>query len=372
MKSTRGPVNKTALPKGVWFQRKKLASGEVVRYGYFGRGPGMEALGREGSTDFHFRLAEVLRRAPQEGKVDHLIWRYKSSKEFAALRPLTQRDYRRHLDKVQAKFGKLRIEAMASAAISDHIFQWRDKLAEASPRQADYSISVLAAMLKWSLNRGLIAHNRASGVGDVYTANRRDKVWTDAMEAALMEVAPEPIRRAFILAIETGLSQEDLLVLPWSAVRENVIVSRRLKNGTPVAIPISPKLAAMLEAAPRTAVTILTTATGRSYGPKGNGLRSAFRLATVEAQVEGRTFHDLRGSFITRRRSLGWTAEETALCSGHPIAGEAGAQGSYVDREAVAIQNAARLWARFYRPKRERGLQTALQTAPKGKIAKPL
>jgi len=259
---------------------------------------------------------------------------------------------------VQAKFGDLTLVAMASPKISGHIFDWRDLMAKTSPRQADYAVSVLSAMLKWGVSRGAISHNRAAGIGDVYTADRREKVWTEEMEAALLEVAPEPIRRVAILALETGLSQEDLLVLPWTAIRGKVIVSRRLKNGTPVAVPISPKLAAMLATAPRTADTILTTATGRAYNPKGNGLRFLFKRATVAAQVEGRTFHDMRGTFITRRRAMGWTAEEVALCSGHKIAGEAGAQGSYVDRETVAVQSALRLWKRSYGPKRERKLQT--------------
>ena len=363
--------NKTALPKGVWFQKKTLASGEVVRYGYLGRGPGMAALGKEGGPDFYLALAEALRRAPEEGKVSHLIWRYKSSEDFKKLRDLTRRDYLRQLDKVSAKFGRLTIAAMASPSISDHIFKWRDEMAKASPRQADYAVSVLSAMLKWSVNRGLISANRAAGVGDVYTPDRKEKVWTPEMEEALIKVAPAPIQRAAILALETGLSQEDLLVLPWSAVRGNLIVTKRLKNGTPAVIPISPKLKKMLDEAPRTATTILTTARGVPYNPNGNGLRSLFRLEQVEAKVLDRTFHDMRGTFITRRRALGWTAEETALCSGHKVAGEAGAQGSYVDREAVAIQNATRLWARFYRPKRERKLQTSQQTAsPEGK-AKP-
>lgn len=358
---------KTTLPKGVWFQRKVLASGEVVRYGYLGRGPGMEALGKEGSPDFHERLASVLHRRPQEGRVAHLIWRYKSSDDFAKLRPLTRRDYNRQLDKVQAKFGTLTLDAMASAKISGFIFDWRDSMAKVSPRQADYAVSVLSALLKWGVSRGAISHNRAAGVGDVYTADRREKVWTPEMEAALLKVAPEPIRRAVILALETGLSQEDLLVLPWSSVRGNVIVTRRLKNGTPVAVPISPALATMLATAPRTAETILTTATGRAYNPKGNGLRFLFRRAVKAAEVEGRTFHDMRGTFLTRRRSMGWTAEETALCSGHKVAGEAGAQGAYIHREAVAIQNAERLWARYYEPTGNKSCKPDLQTdAPEG------
>ena len=362
--------SKTTLPKGVWFASKKLASGEVVRYGYFGRGPGMEALGREGGADFHFRLAEVLRRAPEEGKVSRLIWRYRSSPEFNALRDLTKRDYNRHLDKIHAKFGKVRIETLAAPQISDVIYAWRDKLAEASPRQADYTISVLGAMLKWCKKRGLITENRASGIEDVYKADRTEKVWTPAQEKQLIDVAPAHIQRAVILASETGLSQEDLLVLRWSDISGNVITANRLKNGNAAAIPISPRLAAMLAEAPRTAEVILTGARGAAMNPKGNGLRSDFALARAKAKIEDRTFHDLRGTFITRRRSMGWTAEETALCSGHKVAGEAGAQSAYVSRKEVAMQNAIRLWARFYGPKQERLVQTAKQTkAPKGKAS---
>lgn len=353
-----------ALPKGVWFQKKRLATGEVIRYGYFGRGPGMQALGREGSPDFHATLAEIMRKTPQEGKVAFLIWRYKSSPEFEKLRPLTQRDYRRQLDKVQARFGGLGAGVMNLPQISDAIYRWRDEMAKASPRQADYAVSVLAAMLTWCVRRGLLEHNRASGVSDVYASDRREKIWSETQEAALLAAAQEPIRRVAILALETGLSQQDLLVLPKSAVRGNVLVSKRLKNGTPVAIPVSPKLRAMLDAMPASdSVTILTKENGLPWDTKGNGLRNAFRDACADAGVTGLTFHDMRGTFVTRRRMMGWTAEETALCSGHKVKGEEGAQSAYVDRASVAFANATRLWNRFYGPDSEQKLQTALQTA---------
>lgn len=356
--------SKATLPKGVWFQKKTLSSGEVIRYGYYGRGEGMESLGREGGADFHFRLAEVLRRAPEPEKVSFLIWRYKSSPEFKKLRPLTQRDYRRQLDKIQEQFGKLSITAMQSPKISDIFYEWRDVMAKTSPRQADYAISVLAAMLTWCGKRGLVAHNRASGIEDVYKADRKEKVWTLEQETALIAAAPAHIVRAVVLAAETGFSQEDLLVLRWADVDGNVIRAARLKNGTPAAIPVSPRLAEMLADAPRTAETILTGARGNPM--TSHGLRSDFALARDRAGIVDRTFHDLRGSFITRRRSMGWTAEETALCSGHKIAGEAGAQSAYVDRAEVALQSAIRLWARFYGPKREQIVQTGLQTGDQG------
>lgn len=351
------------LPKGVWFQRKKLASGEVVRYGYLGRGPGMQALGREGSPDFHETLAQLMRRTPNEGKVAFLIWRYKSSPEFEKLRPLTKRDYRRQLDKIQAKFGKLGLAVFDLPQISNEFYAWRDDMAKASPRQADYAISVLGAMLSWGVKRGMLHHNRATGIEGVYKGDRTRKVWTPVQEAALLKVCRESLSAVVIVALETGLSQEDLIALPKSAVQGNVIVTRRLKNGVPVAIPISDALRGVLAAMKASDSTmLLTTAHGLPWGAKGNGVRSAFREACDKARITGLTFHDMRGTFITRRRSMGWTAEETALCSGHKVAGEAGAQGAYVDRQAVAIANANRLWVRSYGPNRERELQTALQT----------
>lgn len=340
---------KRALPKGVWFQKRTLATGEEVRYGYFGRGPGTEPLGREGSADFHARLAEVLRKAPGEGRVSYLIWRYKNSAEFQALRPLTQRDYLRQLDKVHVKFGGLRIQTMAAREISDHIFRWRDEMAKASPRQADYAVSVLSAMLKWSVTRGLITDNRARGVGDAYKADRRDKVWREADEERLHAVAPPHVARPAIFAIETGLAQQDLLALKWDMVRDRIIVTQRLKNGTPVAIPITPRLQELIDSLERRPKGhVLLKPDGEPWDAKGNGLRNAFREACERAGIKGLTFHDQRGTYVTRRRAMGWTAEETALTTGHKISGEAGAQGSYVSRESVAIANAERLWQRHY------------------------
>jgi len=345
------PPTRNPYPKGVWFAVKRLADGRRVRYGYFGRGAGARALGREGTADFHANLAEAMSRAPAEGSLAGLIYAYRQSRAFTQLQPRTRADYLRQLSAIGDHFGTLSLRAMAAPTMARHIETWRDGLA-ASPRQADYAATVLKLVLAWGVKRGLLAHNRAAGLEKIYRADRSEMVWSADELAAVTEQAAEPIRRAMVLALETGASQGDLLRLTWSADQGDIIGGRRAKTGVAFAVPVSPLLRKTLDAAPRgDSLTILTRADGRPWDVKGNGLRDAWRLACGAAGITGLTFNDLRGTFITRRRELGWTAEEVALCSGHPIAGEKGAQGAYANRKTIAEANARRLHAAHYAPK---------------------
>jgi len=330
------------FPKGVWFQKKRLSGGEVIRYGYYGRGIGMVALGREGTAEFHERLAEALRREPGRGTVANLIWQYKQSAEFLKLAPRTKTDYLAQLDKIQVRFGALKYVSITNRAIIPHLFKWRDSMA-ASPKQANYALTVLKLLLAWSVKRGILHINQAAGIDKLREGDRREKSWSDSDIARFMAVAPEPLRRAMTLAVETGQRQNDLLTLTWNAVSEGVVSLRQKKTKIMVAVAVSEALRACLESAPRAdAVTILTKADGQPWEPKGNGFRQAWRDATKAAGLAGLTFHDLRGTFVTRRLSEGWSREDVAYCTGHSLRNLA-MLDVYADREKVARANANRI-----------------------------
>lgn len=334
--------SKGSLPKGVNLVWKTLRTGERVRYGYFGRGPGAVALGREGAPEFFERLAAAMRHEPAGGTVKHLIWRYRKSPEYGRLSPRSRADYAQQLDRIEAKFGALSLRAMAAREITRHIWTWRDTMAK-SPRRADYVIQVFKVLLSWGVKRGLLDHNRAAGVGRLYHADRRDSVWTDDQVAAFRSAASEPLKRALTLAMETGQRQGDLLVLPWGSVQGGVLRLRQHKTGARVAVPISPALNACLDAAPRgRAVNILTRPDGLPWDPKGNGFRAAWRDACKAAGVTGVTFHDLRGSFVTRRLAAGWTTQEVAMCTGHSLR-DLASLDTYADRGSVADASAERI-----------------------------
>lgn len=341
-------ASKRSLPKGVWFQKKRLSGGEVVRYGYLGRGPGTIPLGREGSVEFHAALADAMCKEPPTHTVHNLIWRYKQSPEYRDLADRTRADYAKQLDKIQTVFGGLSLRAMAAREVAAHIYAWRDSM-RASPRRADYAITVLKLVLEWGVRRGLLEFNRAAGIEKLSNTDRRDKTWSVEQVAAFMNVAAEPMRRAMILALETGQRQGDLITLRWGAIDGNVIHLRQAKTGVRVAVPISKALRDCLDAIPRgDATTILTRPDGRPWETKGNGFRSAWRLTCKAAGIKGVTFHDLRGTFVTRRLAEGWTTQEVAMCTGHSLR-DLASLDTYADRGVIAEATANRINARLAR-----------------------
>ena len=337
------PAPKTKLPKGVRFQRYVLKStGEVVRYGYYGKGKDAVRLGRADDPEFFSNLAAALKREPKANSMRYLVHRYRQSREFQSLRSRTQSDYLMQLDKVVAEFGELSLRAMSDRSVAQYIYAWRDRLAS-SPRQADYAVQVLKALLSWGVKRGFLEYNRAAGVERLYSTDRREKSWSDEQITAFLESAPEPLRRALILAVETGQRQGDLLVLPWSSVKGDVIELRQSKTNQPVAIPVSATLRDCLAASPRSdSTTILTRSDGKPWEPRGNGFRAAWRDACKSAGVSGVTFHDLRGTFVTRRLAEGWNTMEVAICTGHSLR-DLRMLDSYADRGKVASAMARRV-----------------------------
>jgi integrase len=98
------------------------------------------------------------------------------------------------------------------------------------------------------------------------------------------------------------------------------------------------------------------------WGKAANGLRAAWRDAAAAAEITGVTFHDLRGTFATRRLAEGWTVEDVAYCTGHALR-DLRSLERYVNREAVAAERAIAMAKRLAGTGAERTLQTGLQTS---------
>ncbi len=306
--------------KGIHKVRKRLADGSVRTYYYaFRGGPRLE--GEPGSPEFLDSFAKAIRRDPPPGLFGSILRRYEASPEFEKLRDRTKADYRLFLTKIEDEFGDLPVAALNDPAVREDFLAWRDKMA-GSPKRADYAWTVLKRVLSWAKDRGIILFNHAERGGRLYHADRSEMIWTPEEVANFLALAPAPLRLAMILAKETGQRQGDLLKLPWTAFGPGEdgrwwIVLRQSKGGRKVEIPVTAELRTALDAAPRTATTILTSSTGRPWTQKG--FWDAWRAAARKAGIRGKTFHDLRGTAVTRLAEARCELPEICAITGHSL-----------------------------------------------------
>jgi integrase len=250
-------------------------------------------------------------------------------------------DYLQHIAKIETAFGELPLAALEDARVTRDFLEWRDSMAN-SPRQADYAWMVLMRLLSWARARGLTLYRPPERVERLYHADRSEKIWTEQNIAAFMAVASEPLQRALVLALETGQRQGDLLVLPWSAYDGTWIRLRQGKTGRPVNIPVTRRLRAVLENTPRTAITILTTKRGISW--QGDHFRKAWGNATRKAKIIDRTFHDLRGTAVTRLAEAECSHAEVASITGHSMRDVGAILDKYLARtDKIALAAIAKL-----------------------------
>jgi integrase len=178
---------------------------------------------------------------------------------------------------------------------------------------------VLARVLSWSLNRGLIATNPCERGGRLYRGSRADRIWTPEDEAAFLVRAPEHLKLPLLLALWTGQRQGDLLRLPWSAYDGTHIRLRQGKTGARVVIKVGAPLKAALDAAPKRSTIILANRDGKPW--TSDGFRASWGKACKAAGVIGVTFNDLRGTAVTRLALVGATEAEIATITGHSLRG---------------------------------------------------
>lgn len=349
--------------KGLNVVRKTRADGTKVIYYYAWKG-GPRIEGELGSAEFMENYNAALndrRRKPSDTLVA-LLDAYESSSDFRSLAERTRTDYKKHLRAIASEFGDFPIAALSDKLVRGDFLSWRDRLALSSRRTADYRFTVFARALSWSVDRGLAPFNPLERQGRVYRATRRDNVWTDHDEATFLAQAPRHLQLALLLALWTGQRQGDLLRLSWSDYDGDVIRLKQRKTRARVAIPVGAPLRAALETlAIHTgdSETILTTEAGRAWTE--SGFRASWRKACAKAGIADVTFHDLRGTAVTRLAMAGCNEAEIATITGHSLR-DVGAilDGHYLKRDhSLAVSAIKKLEARagfptFFPTKAER------------------
>jgi integrase len=307
---------------------------------------GVIVRGQIGSPEFIASYNEAVARkiVLPAGIVLSLLHQYQASSDFVDLAESTRRSYIALIKRIEKRFSDFPLSAMSDRRTRGIFKEWRDVIAAKSGRrQADYAWSVLARVLSWGLDRGLVVANPCERGGRLYDASRNDKIWTDQDEASFLKHAPAHLRLALLLGLWTGQRQGDLLRLSWSAYDGTHIRLRQSKTGARVSIPVGTPLKAVLDdlAKVKHGPIILTSTDKRPW--TSDGFRSSWGKACEKAGIVGVTFNDLRGTAVTRLALAGCTEAEIATITGHSLRDVRSIlDAHYLHRDPALAENAIR------------------------------
>jgi len=263
-----------------------------------------------------YQEAHAARQRPPENCLFTLIGEFKQSAAFPK-NPATRQEYLRYLRLIEDKFGTMPLKAVEDRRARGVFMEWRDSM-RATPRAADYAWAVLARILSFGKDRAKIGTNVCERGGRLYEARRQEKIWTDDHIGRFMEIAPRELKWALTLALWSGQRQGDLLKLRWSDYDNDAIRLFQSKGRKWVTLPVRETLAECLSQIPRRATTILTGQKGRPW--TSHGFRTEWRKACQRAGISDVTFHDLRGTAVTRLARADCSVPEIASLTGHSLA----------------------------------------------------
>lgn len=320
---------------------KRLADGSTRVY-YYHRATGKRLPGLPGSPEFLAVLgqAQKLRTDYTSGTLSGLIRAYEASPDFKKSLAESTQEIAKYLHKkIDAEYGSLPVVALAERAkVRQDFLGWRDRMAEKHPRGADNTLAHLAKVLSWSLDRGYIGENPLDSFKRVYAADRSDMIWLPAHIEAFTKVASPEMQLALTLALHTGQRQGDLLRLPWSGYDGTAIALRQGKVKRRVIVPCTKALRDTLDALPRKATVILTTADGRAW--KARAFKQAWKETATAAGIDDLHFHDLRGTAVTMLSEAGATPQEIAAITGHSLKDIGSILDKYLARTRALAESA--------------------------------
>jgi integrase len=301
---------------GVHRVKRRLADGSVRLHHYAWRGgPKIEA--EPGTPAFlteYLRLTRTRQQEPDEGTLGWIVKLYRESSDYQSLAYQTKRRNDPILQAISQEFGNMPAELAEARGARKDFLRWRESLMH-HPRTAEMHLAVLKRLLGWAVDHEYLSVNKLAGATAIYKGSRRDVIWSDDQVARALAVASPGIALAMRLALDTGQRQGDLLRLPWPAYSAGTFRFKQRKTGAAVSFTVSGELAAILDALPRNTITILSNSRGKPW--TSDGFQASWRKTLERAGIEGVNFHDLRGTFITRKYHSGWSIKQISEVTGH-------------------------------------------------------
>lgn len=241
----------------------------------------------------------------------------------ARLRPLTVREYRRHL----GFFGFSK--TVAGVERSD-IFQKLEEL-RSTPINQNYAFTAMKVFLNWCVRNQYLTHNPIAADKKPARQYSRERILNDD-EMRLLYSHVRQTRSLFhdlvALLILTGQRKSEIGNLRWDEIDQgNLALSgERTKNHRAHRLPLSKVALHIIET--REAVSFYVFP-GKDISQPFNGFRRAKGRLDTEIGIDHFTLHDLRRTFSSNMARLGVPIHVTEKMLNHQSGSFGGVAGVY-------------------------------------------
>ncbi len=327
--------------------RKNIVKGKL--YWKFERGDyRCNIPGPYGSAAFlaSYEAALVGAKAPvskaEPGTVSWLVEQYPGSLRFKNLSDSRKRTIRNELDWLRETAGAIHFIRLEVR----HIEKMMAK--KAGPTAANTVKKNMSMLFNFAAKKlNYIGPNPAKFAERMKINPDGYHTWTDAEVDRFLGRHPEgsKARLVLLLALNTGMSRQDLCRVGWQHVSEKNgrarIAYRRAKTSVAADLPILPDLAEELEKLPKDRLLFITQ-DARPIGYKPETLGNWFRDRCAEAEVPG-SLHGLRKAGATRLADAGASNWEIASYLAHKDTKQADVYTKKANRSQLADSGFAKL-----------------------------
>lgn len=272
-----------------------------------------------GAPEFMEEYAKALLAQPVEkprfapGTFDALIESYYRSKQWARMKPTSQRMRANALERFRKKNGTKRVAHLEAR----HIDRWMSDIA-ATPHAANDLRKMLNLLMKHAILLGWRRDNPVAATEAIRTDGDGYHCWSEE-EIAQFEkkwAVGTRERLAMALLLYTGLRRGDMVNVGRQHRKGDKLILRHGKNKSDTVIKILPPLAAAIDAiTDEKHLTYLVTRTGKSFSAAGFG--NWFRERCNDAGLPHCSAHGLRKAMARRLAEAGATYLQGRAVTGH-------------------------------------------------------
>lgn len=234
---------------------------------------------------------------------------YQKGKKWERLADNTKRVYVRAIDRIVDQMGDAPIDELEAVDLRSLL----NKLSE-TPATANLALAVMRNLFKFAMHQGLMKTDPTVGIEELETDEVAYEPWPEPLleEALADAVFQLPVALLYYTAQRIG----DVCKMRWTDYRDGHMYVKQQKTGKELDLKVHRDLAAILDAAPRTAMTIIENGKGMPLTP------SAFRSRVQKwARARGHdvVVHGLRKNAVIALLEAGCTIAETSSMSGQTL-----------------------------------------------------